>query len=99
MYNQDGTIERYKARWCAKGFSQVEGVDYGETYAPVVRFASARVLLAIAAQEGWELEQMDIDNAFLIAPLEEEIYVEQPEGFEEYTENGEPQVCLLLKSL
>ena len=92
-YAQDGTISLYKARFCAKGYSQIEGVDFGETFAPVVKFASARVLLALAAQEGWHLQQiMDVDNAFLIAPLDEIVYVEQPEGFEEYTEDGELMV-------
>ena len=73
-------LEKYKARVVAKGFRQVEGVDYEETFAPTVRFQSVRALVAMAAGVGWELDQMDVTTAFLYAELEEETYVEIPEG-------------------
>ena len=64
----------------AKGFRQVEGVDYEETFAPTVRFESVRALAALAAGVGWELDQMDVTTAFLYAELDEETYIEIPEG-------------------
>ena len=98
-FNRDGSVARYKARLVAKGFSQREGIDYQEVFAPVVKFTSIRVLLALAAEMDWELEQLDVDTAFLYAPVDEEIYMQQPEGFQELDESGESLVCRLLKSL
>jgi hypothetical protein len=72
---------RKKARLVAKGFSQVEGIDYDEIFSPVVRFESVRILLAIAALEDWHLSSLDVKTAFLYGQLDEEIYMEQPEGF------------------
>ncbi|KAK1661400.1 hypothetical protein QYE76_049559 [Lolium multiflorum] len=72
-----------KARLVAQGFSQVEGVDYGETFAPVARLESIRILLAFAAHHGFKLQQMDVKSAFLNGPLHEEVYVKQPPGFED----------------
>ena len=89
----DGTPERYKARLCAKGFSQREGIDYNETFAPVVRYDSVRALLALAAQQNYEISQFDVKTAFLYGELDEEIYMAQPDGFE-----GD-KVCKLTKSL
>ena len=74
----EGRLEKYKARVVAKGFCQVEGVDYDETYAPTVRFESVRAFIALAAPIGWELDQMDVTTAFLHAKLEEETYVAMP---------------------
>lgn len=79
----DGELERYKARLVAKGFSQRSGVDYGEVYAPVARYSTLRALLATAAHYSWKLMQLDVRAAFLNGPLAEELYVRQPEGFEE----------------
>lgn len=76
----------------ARGFSQIYGVDYIDTYAPVVKLASIRILLAIAAIYGLEIHQMDVVTAFLAGDLEEEIYMEQPEGFEVGT-SEEDLVC------
>jgi hypothetical protein len=67
----------------AKGYSQVEGLDFGETYAPVARLESIRILLAYATYHGFKLYQMDMKSAFLNGPIKEEVYVEQPPGFED----------------
>ena len=96
--NEIGQIVRLKARLVARGFSQIYGVDYLDTYAPVVKLASIRILLAIAAIYGLEIHQMDVVTAFLAGELEEEIYMEQPEGFKVGTED-EDLVCRLRKSL
>ena len=72
---------RYKARWCGKGYSQIEGEDYFDTFAPVVSQAGIRIFLTIAAREDMDLSKVDADTAFLNGILDEEIYIEQPEGF------------------
>ena len=64
-YVADGDIEKYKARFVARGFSQVEGVDYDETFAPVARYTSIRSIISIAAEMGWQIHQMDVKTAFL----------------------------------
>ena len=83
--NADGSIERYKGRLVAKGFSQRPGFDYNETFAPTPKWASIRAILALAALEDLELESVDISSAYLNAELKEEVYMRQPEGFEEKT--------------
>ncbi|CAI7770566.1 unnamed protein product [Closterium sp. NIES-54] len=91
----DGTIDKFKARWVIRGFDQEHGRDFTETFAPVSRHTSLRILLAIAAMKKKKLRQIDIANAFLYAPVDAEIYVELPHG-----SHGEPnQVCQLQKSL
>ena len=92
---EDGTIERYKARLVAKGYSQVMGMDYFETYSPVAKLSSIRLLLAIATQLDLDLQQMDVNTAFLYGELPEEIYMQQPEGFED--DSG--RVCKLRKGI
>lgn len=77
----DGSIEKYKARFVAKGFSQKEGIDYEETFAPVARYTSIRTIIAIAASKGWKIHQMDVKTAFLNGVIEEKVYIEQIEGF------------------
>jgi hypothetical protein len=72
---------RYHARLVVKGFMQIQGIDYDETFSPVARFESLRLILALAALEDWEIHQMDVKSAFLNGLLEEEIYMEQLEGF------------------
>jgi hypothetical protein len=67
----------------AKGYSQVEGLDFGETYAPVARLETISILLAYATYHGFKLYQMDVKSAFLNGPIKEEVYVEQPLGFED----------------
>ena len=72
----DGTIVRYKARWVAKGFKQVEGIDFHSTWSSVVKSASWRILLALATRYGMEIEHSDVDIAYLEALLDEEVWVE-----------------------
>ncbi|RVX22336.1 Retrovirus-related Pol polyprotein from transposon TNT 1-94 [Vitis vinifera] len=77
----DGSIDKYKARLVIKGYRQTEGLDYFDTYSPVTRINSIRMVLAIAALRNLEIHQMDVKTAFLNGDLDEEIYMEQPEGF------------------
>ena len=79
---EDGLVVRNKARLVAQGFCQKEGIDYGETFAPVARLEAIRILLAFAASRGFKLYQMDVKSAFLNGYIEEEVYVKQPPGFE-----------------
>ena len=79
--NANGSIERCKARLVAQGYSQKEGLDYDETFSPVVRSESVRSEIALASMNGLRLHQMDIATAFLHGGLEEEVYMKQPEGF------------------
>ena len=76
--DEDGQVVRNKARLVAQGYTQVEGMDYGETYAPVARLESIRILLAYANHHDITLYQMDIKSAFLNGEIEEEVYVKQP---------------------
>jgi hypothetical protein len=94
-WDENGNIIRYKARLVARGFSQVYGVDYMDTFAPVAKMSSLRTLLSIAVHEDLEMHQMDVTSAFLLAPLSDEVYMEQPQGFND----GTGRVCRLLKSV
>jgi hypothetical protein len=96
-YDSEGKVERFKARMVVKGFSQVEGIDYHETFAPVARMSSIRLLLAIAAQLDLDIHQLDVNTAFLYGELQEEIYMEQPEGMEDLEHPD--WVCRLKKGL
>ena len=92
----DGGV-RYKARLVAKGYTQREGIDYGETFAPVLKFQSLRIILAFANYYDLCIHQMDVTTAFLYGVLEEEVYMEQPDG---YAKSGqENKVCKLKKSI
>lgn len=81
--NSDGSVNKFKARFVAQGFSQVYGEDYFDTFSPVTRGTSIRCLVALAAQGGWKLHHMDVCSAFLNAEVKEEIYVRPPPGMEE----------------
>src|SRR6187551_475851 len=79
----DGEIDRYKARLVVRGFSQQKGIDYDETFSPVARFGTIRSILSVAASEHLKLAQFDVKSAFLNGVLLEEVYMVQPEGFED----------------
>src|SRR5687767_1270184 len=81
--DEHGVVTRNKARLVANGYSQVEGLDFGETYASIARLESIRILLAYATYHGFKLYQMDVKSAFLNGPIKEEVYVEQPPSFED----------------
>ena len=87
----DGTIDKYKARLVVKGFWQKEGLDYFDTYLPLTRITSIRMLIALAAVYSLEIHQIDVKTKFLNGELEEEIYIEQPEGF--VVPGKEKKVC------
>ena len=74
----DGSIEKYKARFVARGFSQKEGIDYEETFTPVARYTSIRTIIALAAKMKWKLHRMDVKTTFLNGVIEEEVYIEKP---------------------
>lgn len=90
-----GDIERFKARLVVRGFSQVHGIDYDETFSPVAKFSSIRMILAVATSEGLLLRQFDIKTAFLYGDLDEEIFMKQPVGFSDSSQ----RVCRLNRSL
>jgi hypothetical protein len=95
--NADGSVDRYKARLVAQGFSQRPGVDFTETFAPTTKWAALRAVFALAAIEDMEMESIDISNAYLNGKLKDiKVYMRQPEGFE----SGKPgEVAHLDKGL
>ena len=94
-YNLDGSVSKYKARLVAKGFHQTAGVDYSETYSPVVKSSTVRVIMSLAVMQDWNVRQIDINNAFLNGDLTEDVYMQQTEGF--VSEGG--YICKLNKAL
>jgi hypothetical protein len=96
-HTADGSVERFKARLVAQGYSQSQGVDYQEIFSPVVRYTSIRSLLAVANICDWEISQMDVKTAFLQGELDEVIVMKQPEG---YVDQERPDhVCKLNRSI
>lgn len=93
--NTDGSVDRYKARLVVRGFTQQYGVDYEETFSPVVKFTSIRTILALAAVNKMQLKQFDIKTAFLCGDLSENVYMKQPIGYDD----NSGRVCKLVKSL
>lgn len=96
-YNEAGEVDKHKARLVAKGYSQRQGINFSEVYAPVARMDTIRVMIALAAQRGWTIFQLDVKSAFLHGELMEDVYVEQPLGYEKKGE--EDKVYKLQKAL
>ena len=96
-YKANGDIDKYNARLVAKGFAQKEGIDYEEIFAPTTKWNTISIVLALAAQNGWKVHQMDVKSAFLNNDLQEDVYMTQPPGFE--VPGKENQVCKLVKAL
>ena len=96
-FKADGTLERYKARWVLRGFTQRPGIDFDETFSPVVKPATVRTVLSLALSRSWPIHQLDVKNAFLHGNLFETVYCSQPTGFED---SAHPDyVCRLNRSL
>ncbi|WVZ94071.1 hypothetical protein U9M48_040011 [Paspalum notatum var. saurae] len=95
--NPNGSLERYKARWVVRGFTQRPCVDFGETFTPVVKPATIRTILTIIASNRWPVRQLDVSNAFLHGHLHEQVFCQQPVGFVDSAQSD--AVCLLSKSL
>lgn len=96
-YLSNGTIDRYKSRWVARGYNQEYGIDYSETFSPVVKSVTIHLVLHLAVTRSWPIKQLDVNNAILQSTLKEEVYVSQPPGF---VDKDQPHhVCRLKKAL
>ena len=97
--DKNGELARHKARYVAKGFRQMQGIDYDETFAPTVNKTSLRLLIAIAASNGWPLDNLDAMTAFLNGVMDKDVFIDQPKGFEVTGKNGERLYCHLKKAI
>lgn len=97
--NENGEETRKKARLVAKGFSQKYGIDYEETFSPVMKMVTLRTLIALSTFNSWHIKYADFESAYLQSEMDEEIYMKQPAGFVKLDEDGKPLACLLKKSL
>ena len=82
-FTADGSLERYKAQWVLRGFTQRPGIDFGETFSPVVKLATVQTVLSLALSRQWPIHQLNVKNAFLHGTLQETVYCVQPSGFED----------------
>ena len=94
---KDGSLDRYKARLVAKGFKQRYGIDYEDTFSPVIKHSTIRIILSLAIFRGWSLRQLDVQNAFLHGYLDEDVYMQQPPGYEDPAKPN--YVCKLDRAL
>ena len=94
-FGKDGKLQKYKARLVARGFTQRPGMDYNETFSPVIHLETICTILAQAVKEDWETQQMDVKGAYLNGILKEEIYMKQPKGYDDET----GRLCRLIKTL
>jgi hypothetical protein len=95
-FNEKGKIAKHKARLVAKGYAQQHGVDYNEVFAPEARWDTIRSILSLTATMNWEVYQLDVKSAFLHGELSENVYVDQPQG---YQKSGKNEVYKLKKAL
>ncbi|MDV3193983.1 MAG: reverse transcriptase domain-containing protein, partial [Sweet potato little leaf phytoplasma] len=96
-YNSDGSIQRHKARLVAKGFHQTPAIDFGDTFSPVIKPPTVKIILTLAVSHGWPVRQLDINNAFLNGKLKENVYMVQPQGYVDL--NRPHYICKLNKTL
>jgi hypothetical protein len=96
-HNTDGFVSRYKTRLVTKGYAQTYGIDYEETYNPIAKMTTIRVIIVMVAAKGWSLHQIDVKNVFHHGDLHEEMYMEQPLGYVDQTHPN--LVCRLKKVL